>query len=284
MYRKHILAFLGLVAQSPNGYLCDPLTIEFDEATGKIGTLPEPVQKMVDGLIGQAHKTLRQQIVDLEIKVKGNNGGDAVERERLRALEDENQRFKTADAERKTEYDKALKIREEAEAKREEERKKDGEKTTAELKRRDDRLREMARSEIKIAAKNLGARTESLDELANLLGAALDLDADLQPFVKGADGKPATGADGKPVTIEGHVKAYLDTHSHHRASSGGTGGGARGGASFSGAEATAIEAAEAELEEARKKLARNKSDTRAMGSVLAADKKVKELKSKAGGA
>jgi hypothetical protein len=64
-----------------------------------------------------------------------------------------------------------------------------------------------------------------------LLGADLDLDADLMPFVKGADGKPAADKDGKPVTIEGLVKAYLDTHPHHRAATTGTGGGARGGAS-----------------------------------------------------
>lgn len=280
MYRKHIFSFLGFLASTPRGYLYDPLTIEFDEATGKIGTLPEPVQKMVDGLINQAHKGLRTQIAELETKVNGG-GGSAVDREKLAALEDEVNRHRTLDAERKSDYDKALKVREEAEAKREEERKKEGEKIAGELKRRDDRLREMARSEIKIAAKSLGARNESLDELASILGAALDLDADLQPFVKGSDGKPAVGADGKPVTIEGHVKAYLDTHAHHRASTAGTGGGARGGASFSGADATAIEQAEAELLEARKKLAQNKTNTAAMGAVLDATKKVKELKAKA---
>jgi len=286
MYRQHLAAFgfLTALTQSPSGYLWSPLEVEFDEATGKIGTLPEPLQKMVDGLIGQSHKTLRTQITELETKLKAGTGGgtNAAEIERLKALEDENNRFKTADLERKAEYDKALKIREEAEANREKERQKELEKASGEVKRRDERLREMARSEIKIAAKNLGARTESLDELARLLGADLDLDTDLQPFVKGTDGKPAVGADGKPVTIEGHVKAYLDTHSHHRASTGGTGGGARGGASYSGAEASAIEAAEAELEEARKELARNKTNTRAMSKVLAADKKVKELKAKAG--
>lgn len=252
------------------------LEIEYDEATGKVGTLPEPVQKMVDGLINQAHKGLRSQISDLEKKVGGGN--DAVERERLKALEEENQRFKTADAERKSEYDKALKIREDADAKRDEERKKDADKTQAEIKRRDERLREMARSEIKIAAKRHGARDESLDELARLLGADLDLDADLQPFVKGTDGKPAVDKDSKPVTIEGYVKAYLDTHTHHRAAAGGTGGGARGGASFSGADPTAVEKAEGDLKAAQERYRANRNDVDALDAIQKASVRLKTAK------
>src|SRR6478735_4158622 len=104
MYRTHIIKVLGFLASTPGGYLHAPLEIEYDEATGKIGTLPEPVQKMVDGLIGQAHKSLRKEIDDLKTKI-GSGNGDATERERLRALEEENQRFKTEAAERKNDYD-----------------------------------------------------------------------------------------------------------------------------------------------------------------------------------
>ena len=136
----------------------------------------------------------------------------------------------------------------------------------------------MARSEIKIAAKTIGARTESLDELATLLGADLDLDPDLQPFVKGADGKPAVDKDGKPVSIEGHVKAYLDKHPHHRAGSGGTGGGARGGASMSGGDPSAIQHAEQELEEAQKRYRTNRTDMNALIAVNAASKKLAAAK------
>lgn len=211
-----------------------PLEIEYDEATGKIGALPEPLQKFVDNLINQTGGKLRAKIeADVEAKYADKlKGVDPAERERLKLLEEENSRFKTSEAERKAEYEKALKIREEAEAKREEERKKADDLRSKELDRRDARLRDMAKNEIKIAAKNLGARTESLDELARLLGADLDLDSDLQPYVKGTDGKPATDEAGKPVTIEGHVKAYLDSHAHHRTPTSGTGGGARGGASL----------------------------------------------------
>lgn len=210
------------------------LEVEFDEATGKIGSLPEPLQKFVDRLINETGGKLRTTIEkDVEAKYADKlKAVDPVEREKLALLQDENQRFKIAEQERKAEYEKALKLREEAETAREVERNKALDLTKAEITRRDARLREMARNEIKIAAKNLGARTESLDELARLLGADLDLDADLQPFVKGADGKPATDKEGNPVSIEGFVHAYLDTHSHHRAAPAGTGGGARGGASI----------------------------------------------------
>lgn len=256
------------------------LEIEYDEATGKIGTLPDPLQKFVNNLIDQSHKGLRQQVTDLESKIKGAGTGglDAAERERLKAIEDENHRFKTQEAERKAEYDKALKIREEAEAGRDKERQQELDKSKAEVTRRDGRLREMARSEIKIAAKNLGARTESLDELAKLLGADLDLDADLQPFVKGADGKPATDKDGKPVTIEGYVKAYLDKNTHHRAGAGGTGGGARGGASLNGVDPTELEKAEAAVADAQKKVRANRTDTSALNALQAASNHLKEVR------
>ncbi len=254
-----------------------PLEVEFDEATGKIGTLPEPLQKMVDGLIGQAHKNLRTEIDTLK-KAQSVGSVDAAERERLKALEDENNRFRTADAERKAEYEKALKIREEAEAKRDEERKKELEKIHGDVKRRDDRLREMARTEIKIAAKRHGARDESLDELADILGRQLDLDTDLQPFVKGADGKAAADKDGKPVTIEGFVKSYLDSHTHHRASAGGTGGGARGGASFSGADPTEIEKAEAAVKAAQDKYYANRTNMEALNELGHAKQRLKDIK------
>lgn len=279
------MRIFSIFTQSPRGLLWAPIEVEYDETTGKIGTLPEPLQKFVDGLINQTHRTLRQQVADLETKVK--TGGEGIaERERLKALEEENHRFKTAEAERKAEYEKALKIREEADAKREEERKREIEKTQQELHRRDGRLREMAKNEIKIAAKNLGARAESLDELAAILGASLDLDADLQPFVKGPDGKPAI-VDGAPVTIEGYVKGYLDTHPHHRASTGGTGGGARGGASLTGGDpklVAEIETAEEELTEARKAFRRNRNDLSALDRINKLTQKVNELKAKAEGA
>jgi hypothetical protein len=210
------------------------LEIEIDDTTGQPKELPDALKKHVDSLVDLGFKARHTELrTKIEKDLAGNRTGDVgeAERARLKALEEEVERHRIADAERKADYEKAQKIREEADAKREDERKKDLETRQQEITRRDSRLREMARGEIKMAAKTLGARDESLDELAKLLGADLDLDADLNAFVKGADGKPLAGKDGTPVTIEGHVKAYLDTHPHHRSASAGTGGGARGGAS-----------------------------------------------------
>lgn len=254
------------------------LEIEYDEATGKIGTLPEPVQKFVDSLINQTGAKLRKTITeDVEKQYAEKlKGVDPAERERLKLLEDENNRFKTADAERKAEYDKALKIREEAEAAREKERAKTDETRQKEIERRDARLRDMARSEIKIAAKNLGARTESLDELARLLGADLDLDADLQPFVKGADGKPLVDKDGKPVTIEGHVQQYLDSHAHHQVPKSGAGGGARGGASLTTSTLTgkALEA-QKKVDEIQERMATRNPTNKDINDLFVAEKELK---------
>jgi hypothetical protein len=209
--------------------------IEIDDATGQPKEMPEALKKHVDTLVDTGFKARHKELrTSLERELEGKRGAGDVgeaERARLKALEEEVERHRIADAERKADYEKAQKIRDEAEAKREEERQKATAEKDKELERRTGRLKDMARGEIKIAAKTLGARDESLDELAKLLGADLDLDADLSPFVKGADGKPATDKDGKPVTIEGHVKAYLDTHPHHRSATAGAGGGARGGAS-----------------------------------------------------
>lgn len=251
------------------------LEIEYDEATGKIGTLPEPLQKFVDSMINQRNGETRKKIeAELADKYK-TAAPDAAERERLKLLEDENQRYKTADAERKAEYEKALKIREEAEQKREAERAAKDAEREKEIQRRDGRLRDMARTEIKIAAKKLGARDESLDELGKLLGADLDLDADLNAFVKGADGKPLAGKDGNPVTIEGHVKAYLDTHPHHRASTAGTGGGARGGANLEHLSGP-VKAAQQKVNEAEEALEKNPHSNVLVNQLLEAERALKQ--------
>jgi hypothetical protein len=245
------------------------LEIEIDDTTGSPKEIPDALKKHVDSLVDAGfkarHTELRTKLEkDFAEKYKPGTG-DPSERERLKLLEDENQRFKTAEAERRAEYEKALKIREEADAKREEERQKAADEQTKELTRRDARLRDMARSEIKIAAKNLGARTESLDELAKLLGADLDLDADLLPYVKGADGKPAAGQDGTPVTIEGYVKAYLDKNQHHLAPTGGTGGGSRGGASYTAGLSTLGQEALRKVESIQERIRKgDKSDAALM--------------------
>lgn len=210
------------------------LEIEIDDATGSFKELPEPLKKHIDGLADAGFKARHAELrTNLEKqfaeKYKPATTIDAADRERLNLLEDENQRFKTVEAERKAEYDKALKIREEADAKREDERQKAGAEKDKELQRQRARLLEVSTTEIKIAAQTFGAHAAGLEKIARLLGADIDLDADLKPFVKGADGQPAVDKDGNPVTIEGHVKLFLTDNPYFVASTAGAGGGARGG-------------------------------------------------------
>jgi hypothetical protein len=195
---------------------------------GKIGTLPEPVQKFVDGLIGDAHKRAYEKAA-AEAK---RQGYDPVERERLTQLEAEKKAREIADLERDKKYEEAQKLRDER-------HQKDLAAKDEAINQREARIRKGLRADIRAAALRHGAREESLDELALILSGDLDLDSDLEPYVKGTDGKPAASQDGKPVSIEGHVNAYLDTHPHHRKAPAGQGGGARGGASFAGATSDA---------------------------------------------
>lgn len=206
---------------------------------------------------------------------------DPVSREQLKKLQEDNERFQLADLERQKRYEEAEKLRVDREKQREADHKKELDTREKEIERRTGRLKQMASNEIKIAAKKFGARDESLDELAQILGGQIDLDTDLQPFVKGSDGKPLTDKDGQPVPIEGHVKSYLDSHPHHRAAAGGSGGGARGGASLSGAEAGEIEKLEQEIEDTRKAYRRDRTNSTLASKILTLNKQLDAAKRKA---
>ncbi len=211
----------------------DPITVEVDEK-GNIGKLPEPLQKFFDTRINDA---VRRKAEQLEAEFKGKTV-DPSERERIKAVEDENSRLKEAEARAQKNYEEADRLKEERHKKSLEER--DGVVTAKdqEIARRDTRLRSMLGSEIKASAVAAGAREESLPELVKLLGADLDLDAaTLEPFVKGTDGKPLVDKDNKPVSVEGFVKQYLADHPHHIAKPGGRSGRATGGATMRGASA-----------------------------------------------
>lgn len=263
------------------------LQIEIDDTTGQPKEIPDALKKVIDAQIAQGvdtgfkarHAELRTKL-EAELAAKNTSGtASEADRARLKALEEELDRHRIADAERKADYDKAQKIREEADKKRDDERAAKDAERDKEITRRDGRLREMARTEIKVVAKTLGARDESLDELGKLLGADLDLDADLNAFVKGADGKPAADKDGNPVTIEGHVKAYLDTHPHHRASTAGAGGGARGGANLEHLTGP-VRAAQQKVNEAQEKLAKNPSSNVAVNDLLEAQRALKQAQTR----
>lgn len=244
------------IQQSPLGYLWDALSIELG-ADGKIvGELPDALKSHISSQIETTLKTKERELSDKAFNegfAKGNAKKaeelkphlvDPVERERLKTLEKELEDRKIADLERDKKFEEAKEIRDK--------RHQDELRTKDEaITKRDGKLRNGARSEIKAAAMKFGAREESLNELAILLGGEVDFDDQLEPFVKGADGKPAVDAKGQPVTIEGRVRAYLDANRHHVKGPGGAGGGATGGASFEHLS-DAVQSAQAKADAAEK--------------------------------
>lgn len=176
---------------------------------GSIGALPDQLQKLVDARIREATK-----------RAQAKADPSPVEAEELRQLRARVAEQERLEAERRGEYDKAVKMREDAYAA-------DQAKLTAEIARRTERIKASVAADIRAAALEHGARRESLDELGTLLGRFIALDdATLAPVVLGDDGQPS---DRSVVDM---VKAYLDTHPHHKVAAG-SGGGARGGGSLS---------------------------------------------------
>lgn len=163
-------------------------------ADGTIAQLPEALQKHLDGIVS---KRLRE---DRERRTKTP---DPVETEKLTTLEQELEQYRIRDAEAQKQYAEALKIREARETA-------EREKYQAEIDRRTERLKRSVRAEIQSAALKHGARDESLDELADLLGGKVALNDDLDPVVVGEDGQP------DPAGIDGLVTRYLEAKPHHK--------------------------------------------------------------------
>lgn len=166
---------------------------------GSIGTLPDPLQKLLDTRIREATQ-----------RAKAKTTADPVETERLKTLETELEQYRIKDAEAGKRYEEAIAIREARE-------KAERDRLQAELDRRTERLKRAAHAEIKAEALKAGAREESLDELVALLGTRISLNDDLEPVVDGAD------------SIAALVVGYLDAKPHHRKATGGQSMGVTGG-------------------------------------------------------
>jgi hypothetical protein len=160
-------------------------------ADGSIGTLPDPLQKLIDSRIREA-----------TARAKAKAAPDPVETERLKTLESELESYRLKDAEAGKRYEEAIAIREAREAA-------ERDRLQAEIDRRTARLKRAVQAEIQAAALRAGARDESLDELVALLAPKVDLNDDLDPVVDGAD------------SIDALVVGYLDTKPHHRRGAGG---------------------------------------------------------------
>jgi hypothetical protein len=204
----------------------EPIQVDVDEQ-GNIGTLPAPLQSFLDKAINEAYKRGASKA---ERELSGKTI-DPAERERLKQVEADAQLLREEIATRDKNYEEAARLREERYAKQLAEREETARLKDAEIGRRDARLRSMLGAEIRAAAVAAGARDESIPELVKLLGADIDLDENLDPFVRGEGNSPRL-VDGKPMSIEGLVSEYLGSHPHHLRGGRSTPGRAQGGAAF----------------------------------------------------
>lgn len=196
---------------------------------GGIGKLPDPLQKFLDKRIDEAYR----KGADKTERALSPLTVDPVEMERLRTRDKALADVELREAERQKEYEKARQLRDEAAQKE----KADAIKAEkANTQKAIDRVRQTLGKSIRAAAAAQGARAESLDELERLLGAEVDLDDDLNEFVRDASDpkKVRVNDKGEAVTIEGLVADYLKTHPHHVKAEPVQGGGARGGATLAG--------------------------------------------------
>lgn len=173
---------------------------------GTIGALPDPLQKFFDQKIAQVSK-----------RFEGKGGlPDPVERERLRQLEDENQRFKVSEAEREKRYEDALKMRDDEWSRKFKD-------TEAELEKRTQRIVGLIGAEVRAAALRYGAREDSLEDIEALLDRRIAIGDDLQAVVLNDKGEPTD------TSVEDLVKSTLERKPYFRHAPS-PGGGARGGA------------------------------------------------------
>jgi hypothetical protein len=177
--------------------------------------------------IAEAAVLAKKQIADnVAAELARREALAPLEKEKYARIDEENTSIKKQLLELSSSSDRTLKSREEAHA-RELLARADA------ITKREGRIRDQVKENIRGLAIAAGAREESLTELEVILGASIGYDDDMTPFVKDADGQVAT-LHGKPLSVAAYVKEYLDSHSHHRRPASGQGGGARGGATFGG--------------------------------------------------
>lgn len=232
------------------------IELEIDDTKGEIiGEVPEALKAIHARIENTAHgagfgkgaaKAAEEAKAQIAAAVAAEKAKlDALaplEREKYEREASENKTLKTQMLEAARETDRQMKAREESHATQLLER-------AEALKKRNAKIVDLTKAQLRGEARAVGARDESLDELEVILHASVGYTDDMEPFVRNPDGTAKT-VQGKPQTIGSFVKEYLDTHTHHRKPTPGQGGGARGGASTHGHNggAVSLEAARAEVQ------------------------------------
>lgn len=102
------------------------------------------------------------------------------------------------------------------------------------LDRRNAKIAGLVQANIRGLLTQYGAADGAVPMLEHfLLERHVGFDEDMEPYVKGEDGKPAKTNTGNPITLDTFVKQYIESTPQFRKAPQGQGGGARGGASFS---------------------------------------------------
>jgi hypothetical protein len=213
------------------------LTVDIDDKGDFVGQLPTEleaiikrteaaadgkgygrgVQKAAEDAKKQIEETVKARVAEIEAR-------QPLERERYEGIDSENKALKTRLDEMARTSERTLRSREEIHAE-------ELNRRVETIKKRDGKISQLVRGQIRGLAVESGARDESLDELEIILGSMVGFDDDMEPFVKGPDGSPMQ-QHGKAVALGSYVKSYIDTHPHHRRSANGTRSDARNGASL----------------------------------------------------
>jgi hypothetical protein len=217
------------------------LELEIDEKGEIVGDVPSPLKAILEreqtmsygngfknGSSETAEKAKRQFEETLKAEIAKKDALAPLEREKFARTEEENAALNARLTEIMRDSNQTLRAREEAHA-RELLSRSDA------LTARNTRISALVGEQLEGLAMSSGAREESLPELRVILGNYIGFTDDMEPYIKGEDGKERRLANGQAVTLKAFVKDYLDTHPHHKAPLKGAGGGARGGATFRGA-------------------------------------------------
>jgi hypothetical protein len=214
--------------------------LEIDDKGDVVGAVPSALKEYIaqaeikahgngyrNGASETATKAQKEFEERLRVELAKKDALAPLEREKLARFEEENTALNTRLTESMRESSQMLRAREEAHARELLSR-------TDALKTRDARIQKLVGDQLEVLALSAGARDESLSELKVILGAAVSFDDEMEPYVKGEDGRPRTLSNGQALSLKAFVKDYLETHPHHRKPPSGVGGGARGGATFHG--------------------------------------------------
>lgn len=230
--------------------------IELDDKGEFVGTAPAEVDAIFKRIeaehyrIGvgkgyeQAAKEAKQQIDDtVRFELAKKDAMAPLEKERVSKIEADNADLMVKLTESARDHDRLLKNREETHARELLDR-------ADRLTRRDARIRDLTKTQVRQEARVAGARDESLEELEMILTNYIGFDDDMSPFVKNLDGTPQL-LHGKAIPLATFVGQYVENHPHHRKPAPGRGGDARRGASLSGGSPASVEAARGRLEHDR---------------------------------